>query len=280
MTNRRTNEDRRCQQLSRLQADTFGTFEATGSEAFVKLVATSDWHVDRSTIGVRRFDEVVSAIRQSVEHAVASRADAYLFLGDLADPDSDDTIPAIALLIETALSLSEEGIPFFAVAGNHDCLDSGTGSTCLTPLAAVAKSNPLVYAAERPELFQLSKRLALVCLPFAPVSHAYDPDKEARRLMTAARNMGLRAIVASHLSIPGIIPGEETIDMPRGRETVYPFESTRDAIVRLSGHYHRQQVFDPQDGGPPIYVIGSPARFAFGHDEANEPAFLVLDVEG
>lgn len=76
-----------------------------------RLVVSSDWHHDWATLGVSRGKEVEAAVEQVVRHAVDVNADAFLFLGDLCDPDSGgETFNAIAFAIRIALRLDKEGI--------------------------------------------------------------------------------------------------------------------------------------------------------------------------
>lgn len=248
----------------------------------MKIVVVSDLHFDRHTIGVPRFNEVESSLEQAAHYAAEIKAGAFLCLGDICDPDSGGaTLHAMQAVIQCALKLSDDhGIPSFWIAGNHDVEDDGSGATTLTPLVALTPFDENINVAERPGWFQLTDKLALVCLPYVAVSEAYDTEEEAARMMVEVGNAHLRAIVAGHLMIQGVVLGEETTDMPRGRDLVFPGKQTTNALMRLNGHFHKRQVFDPKDGGPPIIIPGAPARFAFGHDEANEPAFLVLDVEG
>lgn len=244
----------------------------------VKIVVSSDFHPDVVTMGIPRFSEVEAAVRQTVAHAIAIEADAYLFLGDLVDPDSGGaTSRAQALIIEVAIECIENQIDFIAIAGNHDVHEDGSGATTLTPLAAVAKRLQAgdweIHVAETPKLVDLGGDVSILCLPFTPSSHGVDLAEATTRLWPRDR----RVIVASHLTVPGVMPGEETSEMPRGREVGYPFAETVKAHVRINGHYHRRQDFDPKDGGPPIIIPGSLARLTFG-EENHVPSFLCLEL--
>ena len=77
--------------------------------------------------------------------------------------------------------------------------------------------------------------------------------------------------------LPGIHPGSETEDMPRGREVLFPGEQTRGAVARMNGHYHARQTHGLGDGGPDVIIPGSLARLGFG-EESNEPGFLLVDT--
>lgn len=247
----------------------------------MRIVAVSDLHADWQTLGVPRHDEVASALESAAGWAVENDADVFLFLGDLADPDNGGgTLRAIELAARTAIGLAQRGVDSIWLAGNHCVTEDSTGATVLSPLAPLEgigwPTSARIFVAERPRLIE-SCGVAFACLPFAPVSHAYDPAVEAARLFVENEPNGFPVVVLSHLTIPGIQPGEETTEMPRGRDMPYPFEATRGAVARLSGHYHRRQVFDPGDGGPPLHVCGSACRLTFS-EEANEPGLLVIDL--
>lgn len=246
----------------------------------MKLVVSTDWHADKETIGVPRLSEVRRCIMQSVEYAIEHRVDAYFFLGDLSDPDSGSAMfRAIELVIEVAFLLTNNGIRFVALAGNHDVDGSSAAASCLSPLAAIERSGGCsgkLKVVEDPGLVMVGD-VAFACLPFTPVARAYDPAKETKRLIDRAPK-GAKVVVASHLNIPGICPGEETLEMPRGRECALDLEASSRADFRMSGHIHKRQDFDPGDGGPPIHVVGSVCAFSFGTEADVQPSFSVITL--
>jgi hypothetical protein len=79
------------------------------------------------------------------------------------------------------------------------------------------------------------------------------------------------------LTVPGIEPGSETREMPRGREVRYPVEAIRerwgDRAVMLNGHYHRAY----HRAESPVVVPGSLERLTRG-EARNEPGCLILEV--
>lgn len=244
----------------------------------MKAVVTTDWHPDVSTLGVSRFDEVRSAVSKSIEYAIDHKVDAYFFLGDLADPDSGgETFKAIEMAMGTALLLQDSGIKSFWLRGNHDVCEDGTGASVLSPMAVLEhtkeKADKVIYVIEKPRAIAFGPEHVILGLPFMPVSHSVDIAERARKLWPKDDR---KVVVLSHLTVPGIVPGEETTELPRGRDVLYPFEETKNAVLRLQGHYHRKQVFDPNDGGPPLIIPGSLARLTFG-DEEHVPSFLEVE---
>jgi DNA repair exonuclease SbcCD nuclease subunit len=245
----------------------------------MRIVVVSDLHADKETLGVPRAPEVERALGQAVTYSIRTNADAFLFLGDLTDPDGGGaTLQAQAIAIRALRALDAQGKRSIWIAGNHDVVEDGSGATTLSPLAALADESSFAVVIERPDAVWIDDGVRIVCLPYAPVARAYEPAREAKRLLDGAGPKGLRQIVAAHLSIPGIAPGEETTEMARGREVVFPLEETVRATLRLNGHYHARQDFDPGDGGVPIHVPGSPAAYAFGEHDNIDPAFSVIEL--
>lgn len=239
------------------------------------LVAVADTHGDKSTIGVPRAADVEEAISRAVKHAIEIKADAFFHLGDLTDPDSGGaTFKAIEFMQKKLIQLSEHGIPSFIVCGNHDILEEGSGATVLTPMKALKwkSGGAAIYAIEDPVVITM-QRIAFMFLPYTPIARSYDPARFARDNWPEGK-----VIVAGHLMLPGIIPGEETTEMPRGRDIVFPYKETTRAVLRMNGHIHKGQEFDPKDGGPPIVIPGAPCVFTIGEAD-NRPGFVVIEVD-
>jgi DNA repair exonuclease SbcCD nuclease subunit len=240
-----------------------------------RIFVSSDWHLDHVTYGVSRYGDVRQAIQQVVEAAVAEKADLFAFLGDLCDPDDGPAaLQAVATAIGIATVLAARGIPSWWIAGNHDVIEDGTGMTTLSPLRALCM--PEVHVFEQPEvraipgksLHDPSRPTPLLALPFTAASHRYDPRGVVAK---HAKQLGERAVVAGHLHLEGILPGEETTDMPRGRSVQFPVDDCRVGWLKLNGHYHKKQIFRG------VHVPGSVARLTFG-EEDNKPSYLVVEI--
>jgi exonuclease SbcD len=254
----------------------------------MKLLLCSDFHADATTMGQARFSDVDRAVRQTVEYAIEHKVDAYCFLGDLCDPDSGSAVfRSVELAISAAVELSDAGIPNIWIAGNHDVIEDGSGDTTLSPLRPLAGAGSLTKLYERPGKHQLFERLrkdraqteelTIHALPFTATSHPYRPSVEIEE-----KKMLLRSgthVVLAHLTVPGVEPGEETNEMPRGRDVMFPreqFPDTAQNVHCFQGHYHRQQTHE-LPGFRPVHIPGSAARFTFG-EEQNNPGFLVVEV--
>lgn len=224
-------------------------------------------------MGVPRTEDVGRALRRAADYAKNVGADMLACLGDLADPDSGGATSATqAVYAEVAYDLARSGIASIVIAGNHDVWEDGSGRTTLTPLVPAEEHFRFLYVVEEPRVISLGDddgNVSFLCLPYAPASRNYDPRAFAAREMATLTG---RVVVLGHLMLPGIVPGEETLEMARGRDMAFPIEETTGAALRLNGHYHKRQV--TKDG---IQIPGSLVRLSFG-EEANEPCFLDVTV--
>jgi hypothetical protein len=87
---------------------------------------------------------------------------------------------------------------------------------------------------------------------------------------------GRRVIVATHLQLAGITPGEETTDMRRGRDVPFPHQLCEPDWLVLGGHYHERQTWR-NERGVQVHIAGALARLAHG-EERNRPSFQIWDV--
>lgn len=236
----------------------------------MKVLITSDWHLDHCSLGHARFDELQRAVHETVQTAIEEMCTHYFFLGDLCDPDRGVSVfQCVDVAIRAALILSKAGIESHWLAGNHDVIEDGSGTTTLTPmrgLMTLETAGCPIVVHEKPGHFELHEGWELLTLPFTSTSHTYDPETWVD---IAGDNRKL--IVIGHLSVPGVIPGEETHEMPRGRDVVFPRDAFRERTKEthlFNGHYHRQQVHNG------VHIPGSLARLTFG-EEKHEPGFLI-----
>lgn len=244
----------------------------------MRVVAVGDPHLDAVTMGTARFEEVVAALNDTVDHAVQQRADLWVCVGDVFDPDAGPVVyRAVELLLRVAWRLRLAGVPQLWVAGNHDVVEDGTGTTTLSPLRAMAAQEvggSPVLLAERPACWLLPGRLGgrpVAALPYTATSHAYDPGSFLRETV----NERAGALVFGHLVVPGVSAGEEAVEFARGRDVFFPVEdAAARASVMVNGHHHRR---GRSPGG--VLIPGSLARLTAGERE-HEPGFLVVESGG
>lgn len=235
----------------------------------MKIVATGDWHGDAVTLGVRRHEEVEAAALEVAKEAVREEADAFFFLGDLADPEPG-AFWALQTAARVAAYLTKHYIPSYWLTGNHDVVEDSIGTHCLQPLRGIGGES---WVVDYPSgcLFE-DHRVRALFMPYTSTARTYDPAEILRRWRESCEVE--RVIIAHHLMLEGISAGSETADMRRGRDVFFPIELARElypnAII-VSGHYHHAQTFKGN------HMPGSLVRLNKAESEHN-PGYLVLEV--
>lgn len=239
-----------------------------------RILVTSDWHGDWSTDGVPRLEHVADAAMASAQYAIDNKADGYLCLGDLMDPDCGQVaFHVLRFAIGVALTLHEAGIPSLWLPGNHDVLEDGTGATTLDPMRMLTRATQGgVQVVDGPCSVFLAG-VAVWAFPYTASCRAYNPVANAQAFALHADKKPI--IAAGHLMLDGIHPGSETTDMPRGRDVKLPLEALRSGKVKpnviVNGHYHQQQCHDG------VWIPGSLERLTHG-EEKNVPGWLMVEV--
>lgn len=226
----------------------------------MKVVISSDWHLDAVTAGYERFEDVQSAVRRIVADSIEWGADYHLVLGDITDPDRARSHRAVAAAIQAADVSRSNGVTPVFVVGNHDVIEDGHGSHTLAALDAAGFD-----VISRPTYFEGTLRLLV--LPYTSTAYSYDP---AHFVEHAAKQLAKPHAIVGHLNIEGITPGSETLDMPRGRDVFWPLDAIDKHypdVPIFAGHYHEPQTFGR------VVVVGSPERFTFG-EEHHSPRYL------
>lgn len=247
------------------------------------ICVSSDWHADARSHGVDRFDDVAQAVAQTVKAAREEHADLYLFLGDLCDPDDvPRALRSVRLMLDVALELADAAIPLWVLAGNHCRIEDGSGRSVLSPLAAFEHSAfpAAVQVFDEPATALLPGRAKktsgrpafAVVLPYPSASNAYDPAAYVR----SAQPREHVALVAAHMTeLSGIEPGEESLEMSRGRGVPFPLAECDPSWLLMNGHWHHGQTFE--SGGRSVIIPGSLARLTHGESRAH-PRFLMVEV--
>lgn len=245
----------------------------------MKILVTSDWHLDASTAGMPRFDDVRDAVETIIWEARNAKVDLFVFAGDLTDPDSVRSHRSVAYAVDVALGLAQVGISSRWLVGNHDVIEDGSGDHTLMALRDLDSHvrDATIRLFDRPSCELLTtdvddnSNVLIVALPFTPRSHPYDP---ATYVSTVDVEPGPSVVVIGHLNVEGIGPGSETTDMPRGRDVFFPVEAVQKRwpnALMINGHIHKPQRFNG------VYIPGSPCRFTFG-EQHNSPGYLICEV--
>jgi DNA repair exonuclease SbcCD nuclease subunit len=246
----------------------------------VKLLHSSDWHLDAVTYGVERYDELQLAVNETVDAAIAEECDAYFFTGDLCDPEDGARVLRSILLLGNAVKrLRDAEIVVVLLAGNHDVVEDGHRTTTLDSFHAWAcrDSGIHVYTRQCFDIIEVARKwIGILALPFVSTGFAYDPDEFVRKMdqVVIANARDIPKIVIGHLHLDGAKVGEESTDMARGRPMQWPRQALREVMPRallLGGHYHYQQEVDG------IHIAGSLANLSFREEHA-KPGYLIVEV--
>lgn len=246
----------------------------------MKILFTSDWHIDASTAGVERCAELQDYIFSLVAAIERDAYDLVCFLGDAFDPGSLRECRWSKMVVESALLLAKHasyGAIF--IPGNHDVIDSAEPFSTLSPLAAMSQ-----VAATRLRVYELpacatftaagEPALAVLALPYVSGACVKTPvylkalDEAFAKAEHARATYKARIIVIGHYTLAGVREGSES-EMLRGRDMGFPYEKVTalapDLIV--NGHYHSRQTVKAR--GLVIEVVGSPAQYKFGEPEGD-----------
>lgn len=233
----------------------------------MRAIVSSDWHLDAVTAGVPRYEEIERSVSQAVQCAIENEVNAFLFLGDLCDYDSVHSFRAVTYAAQVAAYLQNQGVITLWLAGNHDTIEDGHGTTVLSPLRALA--DIVAESASIVTIPTAKRDYEVAALPYASGANAYDAEEFVREWSGSKPDL-----VISHLSLIGITPGSETHDFARGKDHLLPLKAIRECwgdVPIFQGHYHRRQVFEG------VNVVGSLARLTFGEEE-NEPSYSLVEI--
>lgn len=246
----------------------------------MKILVTSDWHVDAVTAGVERLPELARYVSSLEEAIHTEHIDVVLNLGDCWDPGTIHDPRWASFVFESFVQLgraAKNGL--IAIPGNHDVIDFAQPMSTLSALRVVQHEAATVL--EAPTLHRVGD-VAFLALPY--VSRAFERsagyqrayDKAIEAAMIASQSSPL--IVLGHLSFDGMHPGSETTDMARGREVPFPVADIEQvgASVVLNGHYHAHQTI--RRGALDIVIPGAPSRFTFGEVKDGPRGFVVVEV--
>ncbi len=256
----------------------------------MKLVICGDLHLDATTCGVARREEIKRAVMDGpVKAAVDGHADLFVFMGDLCNPGSRMAVSDVAFPIEVAKSLGD--VPSLWIAGNHDVVMSDDGATTLDALSqcdvlpggmtrrpgAFTPVSPVVQT--RSPSVLIHQRVRFLALPY---SH-----REQDRAITGAAlkevESGLPLVVLGHCTSIGGARGEgsEEAEFARGRSQPWPAlppgRIRRDVLFAACGHWHDQGEAVSPDGYK-VHLVGSLVRLCFADSERTR-GFTIVELE-
>lgn len=247
----------------------------------MRVLATSDWHVDARTAGVDRLPDVERYISKVRSVAREEAPGLVLVGGDFFDPGRLRDCDNVALVMEYVRAFAEASGHCVVIAGNHDVVEAGGLEgpvTTLGPLAILAESfEPAnLHVFEDPGVLlvrtwdddaETSKETDVAILALPHVAACRDReglDREAVEEFrtTLAANPGAVSIVLAHRTLEGARVGTESKEMARGRSHLLPDLAGVRVDLFVAGHYHIPQTV--RVGGHDVRVVGSPFQTRFG----------------
>lgn len=234
-----------------------------------RAIVSSDWHADAVTAGDERFDEIEETADKIATYAIQSHQhpspSLFVFAGDLTNPDPPRCWRAARLGVQIAHRLTAAGVPSIWITGNHDVLEDGHRSHSMMPMEG---AGILSYIVSAPNVVYPYPGCRVLCLPYVPRSHAYDPLEFVNQVLDQP------SLIVSHLMIEGIEPGSETKDFARGRDIFLPLDELRRRwpnVPIVNGHYHAGRIFRG------VHIPGSIARLTLG-EVHNSPRYLEIQL--
>lgn len=252
----------------------------------MKLLLTSDWHIDATTAGIRRLPEVRRYVDHLVDACRDQEVDVVANLGDYFDPGRVDGPRYHTFLVESAMRLHEAAaVGSIWLTGNHDVVETSNLVTTLSPLRAMqaaCRDMESFIVAELPLAVDL-KDVHFLLLPYVAGSYrdGYTPelsDRYARELARArSASREVPVVVLTHMTVPGAALGTESREFSRGRDHDLPMEALAELSPNLvaAGHYHRSQIVD---GPVQVHVVGSPLRLTFGERYDSDKGYAIVEV--
>jgi DNA repair exonuclease SbcCD nuclease subunit len=254
----------------------------------MKLVHTSDTQIKNWPYGGtnpetnlnRRFEDALACFDFVIDHAIKIKAQYFVHSGDVNEERNPDSV-AIELFAERVKRITDAGMEFIMVAGNHD-VDSALG--CTTSVSYLkALGVPRVHLADKDvEIFEfdlIGFPIRFVCLPYFYKSQLQASTHEEVRDHIIAyvedfwSNLDKKDdylnICVPHYMVEGVFDG---LDI---NEPILPISLFERFDFTAMGHVHKYMDFS--DSGVMGGYCGSPYRVTFGEKE--QKYFNVVDFE-
>lgn len=238
-----------------------------------RIFHVADTHIGYSAY--RRIDEATGlnlrevdaydAFKQFVDYAVAEKPDAIIHAGDLFD-SVRPTNRAISFVLGQLIRLSEAGIPFVVISGNHETPRlKETGS--VFSLFEHIPNVHVVYG-NKYELVEIGdgdRNLRIHAIP-----HCDDIAGEKRKMQMllndGSDSTGGFNIGVLHVGVYGV--GKQTFLMDEFNEQLITIHDLTNFDYIALGHYHKYtRVRDD------VYYAGSTERFSF-NEVTEDKGFL------
>ncbi len=244
----------------------------------MKILLTTDWHLDWVTAGKPRLGEMCNHIEELILVVEREEIDVVAFLGDAFDPGQmlgpvyGDVLSRAAGRFASAARM---GTIF--LAGNHDVIETSGPCSTLAPLAGIQPWVDGLFVAERPSVHDVGD-VRFLLLPYVSrAAKKANPADLAGALGCCDVKMRGRKtlVVLGHMTIPGAVMGSESRELARGRDLDLPSLAELEPDLVVNGHYHFPSVV--RHGGVDVVIPGSPLQLTFGEPEADR-GYVIAEV--
>jgi len=218
----------------------------------------------------RRFEDALSCLDFTIDHAIRKKAKFFVHAGDVNEERNPDSI-AIEEFAKRVKRLTSAGIETILVAGNHD-VDSSIG--CTTSISYLkALGIPHLHIADKKiETFlfdDIGQPVRFFCLPYFYKSQLkLATHDDVRDFIVGeidkfheeyADDDETINVCVSHYTVDKVFEGFEV------NEPVIPIEAFKDFDFNAFGHIH--QYHEYSEYGVVGGYCGSPYRVNFGEKE-------------
>lgn len=250
----------------------------------MRILVTSDWHLDAHTLGVPRRPELLRYLDLVAQAADIEEVNVVIFAGDACDPGHMLQSQYAADIIEAFRRLGKNRT-LVAIAGNHDVVEVAGPLTTLAPARVAFADDPHKHILELPEVVAFpGHQVALLALPYVARSQVeagsplfVDVLDQAFSAAAMRKGAGFKLVVIGHMTVPGAKLGSETVELSRGRDLDLPLEriAALQPDLVVNGHYHKPQVV--QVNGVKVVIPGSPASFSTD-DAAQGKGYTIAEI--
>jgi DNA repair exonuclease SbcCD nuclease subunit len=250
----------------------------------MRVLFTSDWHLDAHTLGVPRRPELLRYLDVVQQAAAVEEVDVVAFAGDACDPGHMLQSQYAADIIDAFRKLGATRT-LVAIAGNHDVVEVAGPLTTLTPARVAFENDGNKHIFELPGTVAFpDHRVVFLALPYVARSQVeaaqplfVDLLDQAFSAAAMRKKANYKLVVMGHMTVPGAKLGSETVELSRGRDLDLPLEriAALQPDLVVNGHYHKPQVV--QVGGVNVVIPGSPASFSTD-DAAQGKGYTIAEI--
>lgn len=235
----------------------------------MRFLHVSDTHIGYSAYSRlneqglnQREQDFFQAFREAIDVAIAERVDLVLHSGDLFDTVRPSN-RAVTFCMEELTRLSRAGIPFLAIAGNHEAPKLRETGSVLRFLEFIPGCTAVHKGRYETHRFG---DVAFHCVP-----HTTTQDDFLRELEKTAPDAGARRnVLVLHAGVLGVAE----FRTGEFNELIVPASALRgDWDYVALGHYHKTVQVAPR-----VWYAGSTERSSF-REATEEKGVLLVDTE-